>query len=86
MDCYYFVDGAFPHTLNLASAAWILYSPTHDLFSSGVICVGSATNKIIKYQAVIGLLTEAASRDIYHLVVFMDSHLVVFHLNHVYAI
>ena len=34
----------------------------------------------------IGLLSEAASWDIHDLVVFMDSQLVVCHLNHVYTI
>ena len=64
----------------------MLYSPAQDLVSSGAICIGLATNNIVEYQAVIGLLTEAASRDIHDLVVFIDSQLVVFHLNHVYTI
>ena len=34
----------------------------------------------------IGLLTEVASQDIHELVVFMDSQLVVYHLNHIYTI
>ena len=86
MDFYGFVDGAFHHTLNLALAAWVLYSPTHELVSLGVVCIGPTTNNITEYQVVIGLLTEAASQDIHDLVVFMDSQLVVFHLKHVYAI
>ena len=61
MDFYGFVDGACPHTLNLASAFWVFHPPAHDLVSSGAICVGSATNNITEYQAVIGLLTKAAS-------------------------
>ena len=62
MDFYGFVDGACHHTLNLALAAWVLYSPAHDLVISGAICIGPATNNIVEYQEVIGLLTEAASR------------------------
>jgi len=73
MAFYGFIDGAFRHTLNLASAVWVLYSLAHDLVSSGVVCIGPTTNNIIEYEAVIGLLTEAASRDIRDLVVFMDS-------------
>ena len=61
MAFYGFADGACRHTLNLASAAWALYSPAYDLVSSGAICIGPATNNIAKYQAVIGILTEAAS-------------------------
>ena len=64
----------------------MLYSPAHDLVSSGAVCIGPATNNIADYQEVIGLLSEAASRDIHDLVVFMDSQLVVCHLNHVYTI
>ena len=86
MALYGFVDGACRHTLNLASTAWNLYSPAHDLVSSGAVCIGLATNNITEYEVVIGLLTEAASRDIRDLVVFMDSQLVVCHLNQVYTI
>ena len=73
MDFYGFVNGVCHHTLNLALASWVLYSPAHDLVSSGVVCIGPTTNNIAEYQAVIGLLTEAASRDIHDLLVFMDS-------------
>ena len=86
MDFYGFADGDCHHTLNLTSAAWVLYSPAHDLVSTGAVCIGPATNNIAKYQALIGLLTEAASQDIHDLVVFMDSQLVVCHLKHAYTI
>ena len=86
MAFYGFTDGACRHPLNLASAAWILCSPAHYFVSSEAICIGLATNNIVEYQAVIGLLTEAASQDVRNLVVFMDSQLVVCHLNHVYTI
>ena len=49
MDFYGFADGVFRHTLNLASAAWFLYSPAHDLVSSGAVCIGPATNNIAEY-------------------------------------
>ena len=51
-----------------------------------MVCIGPATNNILEYEAVISLLTEAASQDVHDLVVLMDSQLVVFHLNHVYII
>ena len=86
MAFYSFVDGAFHHILNLTLAAWVLYSPAKDLVSSGAVCIGPATNNIVEYEVVIGLLTEAASQDVRNLVVLMDSQLVVFHLNHVYTI
>ena len=86
MAFYGFADGAFHHTLNLASVAWVLYSQSHDLVSSGAVCKGLTTNNIVEYHVVIGLLIEATSHDIDQLVVFMDSHLVVSYLNHLYAI
>ena len=81
-----FADDSCIHTLNISSAASVLNSQAHDLVSSGAVCIGLATNNIVEYQAVIGLLTEAAYCDIDNLVVFMDSQLVVSHLNHVYVI
>ena len=86
MAFYDFPDGAYRHTLNLASAAWVLYSPAEDLVNSGAVCIGPATNNITEYQAVISILTEVSSQDVRNLVVLMDSELVVCHLNHVYTI
>ena len=81
MAFYSFADGACCHTLNLPSAAWVLYSPTEYLVNSGAVCIGLATNNIVEYEAVIGLLTEATSQDVHDLVVLMDSQLVVHHLT-----
>ena len=86
MDFYGFTDGACCHILNLSSTAWVLYSLAYDLVNSGAVCIGPDTNNIVEYQAVIGLLTEAASQYVYNLVVLMDSQHVVCHLNHVYTI
>ena len=83
---YGFADGACRHTLNLASTTWVLYSLAEYLVSSGVVCIGPATNNIAEYEAVIGLLTEATSQDVHNLVVLMDSQLMVCHLNRVYTI
>ena len=86
MNFYGFTDGACHHTLNLASDAWVLYCSAHDLVSSSAICIVPYTNNIAEYQVVIGLLTEATSWDIHDSIVFMESQLVVCHLNHVYTI
>ena len=86
MDFYGFANGACRHTLNLTSAAWVLYSLAYDLVNSGVVSIVPATKNIIEYRVVIGLLTEATSQDVHNLVVLMDSQLVVCHLNHVYTI
>ena len=73
MAFYGFPDGACCHTLNLASASWVLYSLAYDLVSSGLVCIGPATNNIAEYRVIIGLLTEAASQYVRNLVVLMDS-------------
>ena len=76
----------FPLHLNLASASWVLYSQANDSVGSGAVFLGLSTNNIIEYHAMIGLLTKNESCDINHLFILMDSHHVVSHLNHVYAI
>ena len=70
-----FTDGANRHTCNLASAAWVIYSP------SGVACLGPATNNVVEYRAIIELLWDALSHGITQLEVQMDSQLVVSQLN-----
>jgi ribonuclease HI len=79
-------DGVSRSTQNLASSAWEIYAPTNELISLHDICLGRATNNIVEYSAVIKLLTDAISLGIRHLVVRLDSHLVVLQLSNVYAI
>ena len=73
MAFYGFADGAFRHTLNLTSTAWVLYSQAEYLVSSRMVCIGPATNNILEYEAVIDPLIKAASQDVRDLVVLMDS-------------
>ena len=72
-----FAYGAHRYTLNLASATWVLYSPTSDMVSLGGILLGPSTNNLVEYQAVIGLLTEALANDVREIRVYLDSELVV---------
>ena len=81
-----FVDGAHRYTLNLASAAWVLYSPTSEMVSSGGILLGPSTNNLTEYQSVIRLLTESLANDVREIRVYLDSELVVQQLNRVYTI
>ena len=81
-----FVDGSHRHTLNFASATWVLYSPTIELVSSGGILLGPSTNNLVEYRAVIGLLTESLANDVREIRVYPDSELVVQQLNRVYTI
>ena len=81
-----FADGASRYTRNLASAAWVVYSPTDELLDSGGAYLGPATNNVAEYCAVIGLLTEAISLGITQLIVYLDSQLVVYQINRIYSI
>ena len=54
-----FVDGACRWSPNLASAAWVIYSPSHELIHIDGICMGTATNNQAEYDGVNGLLSAA---------------------------
>ena len=79
-----FADGASHHTCNLASAAWVIYSPSGQLVAFGGACLGPATNNVAKYRAIIEILWDAVSRGITQLEVRLDSELVVSQLNGAY--
>ena len=72
-----FMDGASRHTQNLASAAWVIYSPTGQLVVSGGACLGPSTNNVAEYNAVIEILSDPISNGILCLEVRFDSQLVV---------
>jgi ribonuclease HI len=72
-----FADGTSQHTQNIASVAWVIYH-SGELMSSRGICLGSTTNNVAEYHAVIRLLTEASSLDISHMIINLDSQLMVY--------
>ena len=59
-----FADGASRHTCNLASAAWVIYSPSGQLVAAGGACLGPTSNNVAEYRAVIELLWDALSHGI----------------------
>ena len=59
-----FGDGASRHTCNLASVAWVIYSPSGQLVSSGGACLGLASNNVAECRVVIELLWDALSHGI----------------------
>jgi ribonuclease HI len=81
-----FADGASCSTRNLASAAWAIYAPTNELISLRGVCLGRATNNILEYSVIIELLVDSISLGIRHLVVRLDSQLVVLQLSNIYSI
>ena len=87
MTLYYgFANGVCHHTLHLALVTYVLYSQSHDLVSSRGVFLGPTTNNIVEYHLVIGLLIEASSHGVDHIIVYLDSQLMVSQLNHVYSI
>ena len=72
-----FADGASYHTQNLALAAWVIYTPTGQVLSSGGICLRPSSNNVDEYSVVIELLRDSISHGVLSLEIRLDSHLVV---------
>jgi ribonuclease HI len=81
-----FTDGASHHTWNLASVAWVVYSPKGIPVSLGGVCLGPYTNNVVEYSVVIELLHDSISHSILSLEVRLDSQLVVCQLNGSYCV
>jgi ribonuclease HI len=82
---FWVCEWRYRHTRNIASTAWVIYQ-FDEVVSSGGICLGPATNNMAEYHAVIELVTQASSLGISRIIVYLDSQLVVYQLNHIYAI
>jgi ribonuclease HI len=80
-----FADGASRHTQNIAFASWVIYH-FDELVNSRGVCLGLTTNNVAVYHIVIGILTEASSLGISHIIINQDSQLVVCQLNRVYTV
>ena len=72
-----FANGASRWSPNLASATWVIYSPSHELIHINGIYVASETNNKPKYDGVNGLLATALQLAVHHLDVFLDSQLLI---------
>ena len=81
-----FADGTSFHTCNLDSDAWVIYSPSGQLVSSGGACLGPAINNLAEYRVVIEILWDALSCGIIQLEVKLDSQLMVSQLNGDYQV
>ena len=81
-----YADGASLYTQNLTFIAWVIFSPTNELVSSGGICISPTTNNIVEYSAIIKPMSKASTLGIHHLILRLDSQLVVSQLNAHYSI
>ena len=69
-----FADGASRHTQNSASAAWVIYTPTGQVLSSGGTCLRPSSNNVVEYSIAIELLRDAISHGFHSLEVRLDSY------------
>ena len=81
-----FTDGASRCSPNIASATWVIYSPSHELIHIDEMCVGIATKNQAEYDDITGLLATFLQLGIHHLNVFLDSQLLVSQLNNHYRV
>ena len=68
-----FIDGSSHHNQNLASTAWVIYTPMGQVLSSRGICLWPSSNNVAEYSAVIELLRDAISHGVLSLEVHLDS-------------
>ena len=81
-----FTDGASRHTQNSASTAWVIYTLTGQVSSSGGVCLRPSSNNVVEYSVMIELLGDAISHGIHSLKVHLVSQLVVSQLNGLYHV
>ena len=67
------VDGAGCHTQHSASTAWVIYTPTGQVLSSGGVCLWPSSNNVAEYSVVIELLRDSISHGVLSLEVCLDS-------------
>ena len=81
-----YADGANRSSHNIASVAWVIFSPNNEFLDSGGIFLGRATNNIAEYVAMIALMTNAFALGIHSLVVQLDFELVISQLTSHYYV
>ena len=80
------VDGASRSTQNLSFVAWAIFAPGGELVSFQGICIGWSKNNIVEYNALIELLSDSISFGINHIIITLDSQLVVLQLTSFYTV
>ena len=81
-----YADGASHSTQNLSSAVWDIFALNDEWVTFQGICIGRSTNNIAEYSALIELLSDAISFGINHIIIRLDSQLVVLQLTSIYTV
>ena len=82
-----FADITSRHTQNSASTAWVIYTPTGQVLSSGGVCLWPSLNNVVEYIVpLLSYFVIPISHGVLSLEVRLDSQLVVSQLNGLYRI
>ena len=81
-----YADGASRSTHNLSSTVWAIFAPNDELVNFQGICIGILMKNIAEYSTLIKLIFDAISFGIYHIIIRLDSQLVVLQLTNVYTV
>ena len=81
-----YVGGASRGSQNIASTAWVIFTPDNQVLSLGGSFLGPVTNNVAEYSTSIELLIEANTLGIQRITVKLDSQLVVSQLNGRYQV
>ena len=81
-----YANGANRSSRNIASATWVIFSPSNEFLGSEGIFLGHATNSLVEYKVFIAFMTNASALGIRSLVVWLDSKLVILQLTSRYSV
>jgi hypothetical protein len=59
-----FTYGSSCHTWNMASVAWVIYSPEGQLVSSCGVHLEPSTNNVVEYSVIIEILHDAIEHGV----------------------
>ena len=81
-----YVDGANHGSWSITSTAWVIFTPSSQVLSSGGSFLGLVTNNVAEYSTSIELIVKANTLVIQQIIIKLDSQLVVYQLNGHYQV
>lgn len=73
-DLYFrFPDGASRWSQILVEIAWVIYQPDQSPLCTNGVCIGSAKNNQVEYDAVFGLMCDTLNQVTCHIHIYLDS-------------
>ena len=71
---------------HVASAAWVIFSPSNEFLDSRGIFLSHATNNSTEYEVVIALMTNTSALGMLSFVVQLDSEFVISQITSHYSV